>query len=106
MTEKEEQVVGTLFSDCPDRDHDPYRMAGKPCHLCAAKEAGRAWRVSTVDDIASLKAVNAELRAENERLRKRLDEYLGGHERHTEIIRLKQEISRLQEELRRLHSQE
>lgn len=101
MTElKEEQVVGTLFSDCPDRDHDPYRMAGKPCHLCTAKAK------TTIDHprqklLTVLREATARLKAENEQLQKKIDEER--QRQITEIARFKQEIARLQEEIRKAH---
>lgn len=68
-----ETRVGTAFSDCPDRDHDPYRVSGKPCHICQTEAMG-ARSVSIGRELlpekeelrislACLKAENTKLRA-------------------------------------------
>jgi hypothetical protein len=112
-----------VFPDCPNRDHDPYRVVGRPCGMCAASGSFDTARQALLDQNAKLQADNEQLRrtvvaleAANTKIKAVVDRVCGELLRCTSELRAERaqrddeargllaEIVRLQGEVRKLHA--
>lgn len=116
-----EVSAGIMFSDCPNREHDPFRRVNQPCRLC---EVGKVAvevmpSIAATREFESLRVTNVCLKAENAKLRTMVEAQAkiiknGGcvSEAHAIIKKLRAELaqrddeaSTLVAEIRRLQSE-